>query len=98
MAEKDLARIRQELLPDHPELGRTKWTWELLKAAEQSVEAHLDDCGECQKALEDTPPQDGLSYYCPVGESLSTAASNISLEYSWQPDFPKPDDPRWGRR
>lgn len=94
MAERppeEIERLRQELLTDHPDLGHTTWTWEQMVAAEQATDEHVDDCNECQEALDDEPP----TSYCPVGESLIERAGIITLEYSWQPDFPKRDDPRW---
>lgn len=91
----EIERLRQSLLKDYPDLGRTTWTWEQLDAFEREADGHIDDCDECQKALESTPPDDDSPYYCPVGESLTERYGDASLEYSWQPDFPKQDDPRW---
>ncbi len=92
---EELEQLRQQLLSDHPNLGRTTWTWDQMQAAESAVDAHIDDCDACQEALEDEPPEDGSDYFCPLAESLLEYAAVVAIEYSWQPDFPPRDDPRW---
>lgn len=91
----DREQLRRELLAEYPDLGRTTWTWEQMVRAELGIDEHVDRCDACQEALEDEPPDDDSPYFCPVGESLMETAARMALEYSWQPDFPKPDDPRW---
>ena len=72
------------------------WTPAKVLALEQLEDEHIENCDECQEALEtdpDTIPA-GQPYYCPVGESLCEQASQAGLEYSWQPDF----DPKWSQK
>lgn len=91
-----------DMIHEYPDLGRTNWTWETVDQLERDCEQHLRDCDECGAAVEqwfdannvDLDDIDTL-VYCPVGESLQVMWVDASIEWSWQPDFPKQDDPRW---
>ena len=79
-------------------LGKTSWTWEQVRALERAVDAHIVNC-EARLALDAPPGEDcGPIGCCPIGESLMETWASAEVEYSWQPDFPKPDDPRWTER
>lgn len=89
---------------DYPNLGKTTWTWEQVFELNCNVKRHERQCGECQAAYDalpdpESPEYDDLDWdtftRCPVAESLSQEYGDASLEWSWQPDFPKREDPRW---
>ena len=84
-----------EQLPAHPNLGRTTWTPQQIKALSDTHDKHHFNCKKCRSLLGSNDDSDKcdhqnckgecyLQCYCPTGRQTMTAWLNACQEYTWQ--------------